>query len=72
MRDFLEPHGVHVIVGDRVARFDRSPEGKALTATTQCGSTHPVDLVVLSLGVRPDTELAQHAVAPDRVDAGTR
>ena len=61
VRNFLELHGVHVIVGDGVARFDRNDEGEALTVTTQSGTTFPADLVILSLGVRPDTELAQHA-----------
>jgi rhodanese-related sulfurtransferase len=61
VRNFLELHGVHVVVGDGVARFERNDEGEALTVTTQSGAAFPADLAILSLGVRPETELAQQA-----------
>ena len=58
--EFLEAHGVHVVLGDGVASFTPSHDG-ALTVSTQSGSTYPADLVILALGVRPDTTLARLA-----------
>jgi NADPH-dependent 2,4-dienoyl-CoA reductase/sulfur reductase-like enzyme/rhodanese-related sulfurtransferase len=58
--DFLEAHGVHVVLGDGVAAFTQGDDG-ALTVSTQSGSSYPADLVILALGVRPDTTLARLA-----------
>ncbi len=58
--DFLELHGVHVALGDGVAGFEQS-EGETLTVSTQAGNRYPADLVILALGVRPDTTLARMA-----------
>jgi NADPH-dependent 2,4-dienoyl-CoA reductase/sulfur reductase-like enzyme/rhodanese-related sulfurtransferase len=60
VQDFLELHGVHVAVGDGVAGFEQA-EGGALTVSTQSGRAYPADLVILALGVRPDTALATMA-----------
>ena len=58
--EFLELHGVHVRLGDGVAGFEQSDNGK-LTVSTQSGKRYPADLVILALGVRPDTALARMA-----------
>ena len=58
--DSLELHGVHVVVGDGVAGFAPA-EDDALDVTTQSGNSYRADLVILALGVRPDTTLAQMA-----------
>jgi len=60
VQDFLELHGVHVAVGDGVAEFQQAEEG-SLTVSTQSGRAYPADLVILALGVRPDTALATMA-----------
>jgi NADPH-dependent 2,4-dienoyl-CoA reductase/sulfur reductase-like enzyme/rhodanese-related sulfurtransferase len=60
VQDFLELHGVHVVVNDGVAGFERS-ENDSLTVSTQSGNEYPADLVILALGVRPDTTLANMA-----------
>jgi NADPH-dependent 2,4-dienoyl-CoA reductase/sulfur reductase-like enzyme/rhodanese-related sulfurtransferase len=60
VQDFLENHGVHVVVNDGVAGFERS-ENDSLTVSTQSGKEYPADLVILALGVRPDTTLANMA-----------
>jgi NADPH-dependent 2,4-dienoyl-CoA reductase/sulfur reductase-like enzyme/rhodanese-related sulfurtransferase len=60
VQDFLENHGVHVVVNDGVAGFERS-EDESLTVSTQSGNEYPADLVILALGVRPDTTLANMA-----------
>jgi NADPH-dependent 2,4-dienoyl-CoA reductase/sulfur reductase-like enzyme/rhodanese-related sulfurtransferase len=58
--EFLELHGVHVVVGDGVAGFAPG-EDETLVVSTQSGSSYPADLVILALGVRPDTTLATMA-----------
>ena len=58
--DFLERHGLHVALGDGVAGFEQS-EGDTLTVSTQSGRRYPADVVILALGVRPDTALARMA-----------
>ena len=58
--DFLESHGVHVALDDGVAGFEQSEDDR-LTVSTQSGKRYPADLVILALGVRPDTTLARMA-----------
>ena len=58
--DFLELHGVHVVLNDGVAGFEQS-EDETLTVSTQSGQRLPADIVILALGVRPDTTLATMA-----------
>jgi NADPH-dependent 2,4-dienoyl-CoA reductase/sulfur reductase-like enzyme/rhodanese-related sulfurtransferase len=60
VEDFLERHGVHVALDDGVAGFERSDDG-SLEVSTQSGKSYPADLVILALGVRPDTTLAKMA-----------
>ncbi|HUO74176.1 MAG TPA: FAD-dependent oxidoreductase [Solirubrobacteraceae bacterium] len=57
---FLEQHGVHVALGDGVAGFEQSADD-TLTVSTQSGKHYPADVVILALGVRPDTTLARMA-----------
>ncbi len=57
---YLRTHGVHLALGDGVAGFEQG-EGQSLQVRTQSGATHPADLVILALGVRPDTALATAA-----------
>jgi NADPH-dependent 2,4-dienoyl-CoA reductase/sulfur reductase-like enzyme/rhodanese-related sulfurtransferase len=57
---FLERHGVHIALDDGVAGFEQSEDG-SLEVSTQSGKTYPADLVILALGVRPDTTLASMA-----------
>jgi NADPH-dependent 2,4-dienoyl-CoA reductase/sulfur reductase-like enzyme/rhodanese-related sulfurtransferase len=60
VEDFLVRHGVNVALDDGVAGFERSAN-ETLTVTTASGKRYPADLVILALGVRPDTTLAQMA-----------
>ncbi|MGB7819287.1 MAG: FAD-dependent oxidoreductase [Ornithinibacter sp.] len=60
VKDFLEMHGVHVVVRDGVASFAQQPD-ESLLVTTRSGDTYPADIVILALGVRPDTTLATMA-----------
>lgn len=58
--DFLEDHGVRVATGDGVAAFEQG-EADTLVVRTQSGVEHVADIVVVALGVRPDTTLAKMA-----------
>ena len=51
----IEGKGVQFILGDSVARFDGN------TATLQSGGTIDFDILVIAVGVRPNTELAADA-----------
>jgi NADPH-dependent 2,4-dienoyl-CoA reductase/sulfur reductase-like enzyme/rhodanese-related sulfurtransferase len=56
----LARHGVHLTLGDGVAAFEQDAGG-AITVHTKSGKVHPADVVILALGVRPDTALAKAA-----------
>jgi NADPH-dependent 2,4-dienoyl-CoA reductase/sulfur reductase-like enzyme len=57
---YLEQHGVNVVLNDGAAEFRQSSSG-ALEVHTQSGAMYPADIVVLGIGVRPDTALAKQA-----------
>jgi NADPH-dependent 2,4-dienoyl-CoA reductase/sulfur reductase-like enzyme/rhodanese-related sulfurtransferase len=52
--------GVTLILGDGVTAFEQSEQG-SLIVRTQGGMAFEADLVVLAIGVRPETQLAQSA-----------
>ncbi|WP_205925572.1 FAD-dependent oxidoreductase [Rhizobium leguminosarum] len=56
----MEAHGVHLALSDGVVSFERSMDG-TLTVKTRSGKSFPADMVILALGVRPDTALAKKA-----------
>ena len=56
----LEAHGIKMALGDGVAGFETDSTGK-LTVKTQSGAAHTGDLVILAIGVRPETALAKAA-----------
>ena len=56
----MRRHGVTLALGDGVAGFAEGPNG-TLEVRTKSGATLPADLVILALGVRPDTALAKAA-----------
>jgi NADPH-dependent 2,4-dienoyl-CoA reductase/sulfur reductase-like enzyme/rhodanese-related sulfurtransferase len=60
VEEHLEAHGVRMALGDGVAGF-RQLEGGTLEVETKSGKTHQADLVILALGVRPETKLAKTA-----------
>lgn len=56
----LKKHGVRLALGDGVAGFKQAANG-AIDVETKSGKTYPADIVILALGVRPDTTLAKMA-----------
>jgi len=57
---YLENHGVNVVLNDGAEAFQQSPTG-ALEVHTKSGAMYPADIVILGIGVRPDTALAKQA-----------
>ncbi|MBK7674122.1 MAG: FAD-dependent oxidoreductase [Candidatus Accumulibacter sp.] len=57
---YVERHGIRLELNDGVAGFQQAADG-ALEVHTKSGKTHPADIVILALGVRPDTTLARTA-----------
>jgi NADPH-dependent 2,4-dienoyl-CoA reductase/sulfur reductase-like enzyme/rhodanese-related sulfurtransferase len=64
MADFvrrrLATHTAHLQLGDGVAGFERAGDG-SLVVRTQRGRSFGADLVVLAIGVRPESKLARDA-----------
>jgi len=56
----LKRHGVHVVLNDGVTGFERL-EGGSLEVKTISGKSHQGEIVILAIGVRPDTTLAKTA-----------
>jgi NADPH-dependent 2,4-dienoyl-CoA reductase/sulfur reductase-like enzyme/rhodanese-related sulfurtransferase len=60
VEEHVKAHGLQLALGDGVAGIKQLDDG-ALEVLTQSGKTLPADLVILALGVRPDTALAKAA-----------
>jgi NADPH-dependent 2,4-dienoyl-CoA reductase/sulfur reductase-like enzyme/rhodanese-related sulfurtransferase len=59
MADELRTHGIELLLGDAIAGFSPTPSG--LDCQLASGRRVAADLVVLAIGVRPDTTLARTA-----------
>ncbi len=57
---YLSKHGVRLELGDGVAGFRQAADG-ALEVLTASGKAHPAQVVILAIGVRPETALARTA-----------
>jgi len=56
----LQDHGVHLALGESVVAFSQVDDG-SIEIQTKSGRAFTADLVILALGVRPDTTLARTA-----------
>ena len=56
----LEKNGVRLALNDAVAGFKQTPNG-SLEVLAKSGKTYPADIVILAIGVRPETALAKMA-----------
>ena len=57
---YLVKHGVKLELNDGVAGFRQAKDG-SLEVLTSSGKAHPADVVILAIGVRPETALAKAA-----------
>jgi len=57
---YVERHGIRLALNDGVAGFQQAPNN-TLTVLTKSGKSYPANIVILALGVRPDTTLAKAA-----------
>jgi NADPH-dependent 2,4-dienoyl-CoA reductase/sulfur reductase-like enzyme/rhodanese-related sulfurtransferase len=57
---YVERHGIRLALNDGVSGF-KQLDGGALEVQTKSGKKYPADIVILALGVRPDTTLAKSA-----------
>lgn len=60
VESYLKNNGVHLALADGVAGFKQAENG-VIDVETQSGKIYPANLVILALGVRPDTTLAKMA-----------
>ena len=60
VQQHLEAHGIKMALGDGVAGFETNEAGQ-LVVRTKSGAAHTGDLVILAIGVRPETALAKAA-----------
>ncbi|MGA8282754.1 MAG: FAD-dependent oxidoreductase [Desulfobacterales bacterium] len=60
VQEHIIRHGVHVVANDGVVGF-KQLDGGATEVQTGSGKTYPADIVILAIGVRPDTTLAKAA-----------
>ena len=59
LRDPLAAKGVQLHLGDGLARIEE--QGRGLVVVAESGAQLPADLVILAIGVRPETTLAREA-----------
>ena len=57
---YMAKHGVRLELNDGVAGFRQCADG-SLEVMTSSGKKHPADIVILAIGVRPETALAKMA-----------
>jgi NADPH-dependent 2,4-dienoyl-CoA reductase/sulfur reductase-like enzyme/rhodanese-related sulfurtransferase len=60
VEEHVKRHGVRLALNDAVAGFEKL-DGGAIEVRTTSGKTYPADIVILAIGVRPDTALAKTA-----------
>lgn len=57
---YMKMHGMHIALSDGVSGF-RAGENRTIQVETKSGKQYTADLVILAIGVRPDTTLARMA-----------
>ncbi len=58
--DYMKEKGVHLITGEKLVSIEKNEEGKVMAVVTN-KQTLEADLVILGLGVKPNTEMAEKA-----------
>jgi len=60
VEEYISKNGVQLELGDGAAEF-KQLEGGSLSVKTTSGAEHAADVVILAIGVRPETTLAESA-----------
>jgi NADPH-dependent 2,4-dienoyl-CoA reductase/sulfur reductase-like enzyme/rhodanese-related sulfurtransferase len=60
VKKYMVKNGIRIELNDSVTKFEKSNEC-LLEVLTASGNKHPADIVILAIGVRPETELAKMA-----------
>jgi NADPH-dependent 2,4-dienoyl-CoA reductase/sulfur reductase-like enzyme/rhodanese-related sulfurtransferase len=60
VQDHLQSKKVHLVLGDALAGFEPRPDG-GLSVLSQSGRKIETDLVILAIGVKPESRLAKDA-----------
>ncbi|MFQ5974179.1 MAG: FAD-dependent oxidoreductase, partial [Alphaproteobacteria bacterium] len=60
VQDHLKTHGLSLLLGDGLTGVEQT-EGGSLLVRTQSGAALPADMVILAVGVRPESDLAKKA-----------
>ncbi len=55
--NILKEEGIHVLTDTLVTKFDIDSNGKIQNVITKDGKTIPTDFVILSVGIKPNTDL---------------
>ncbi|XP_050382097.1 monodehydroascorbate reductase 4, peroxisomal [Argentina anserina] len=55
--EFYKSKGVNFVKGTILSSFDIDPDGKVTTVNLRDGSSLPADMVVVGIGIRPNTSL---------------
>jgi NADPH-dependent 2,4-dienoyl-CoA reductase/sulfur reductase-like enzyme/rhodanese-related sulfurtransferase len=63
LMEHLIAEGVQLHLGDGLARIDQGADGR-LIVVAESGASFPADVVILAIGVRPETALAKAAGLP--------
>ena len=61
VKRYMKKHDIRVKTGDGVAGFRKAEQGGGLEVLTEKGKVHPADIVVMAIGVKPETGLAKMA-----------
>ncbi len=57
----LVANGVSLQLGDGVDRFEQHPDGRTISVITKSGASFSCELVLLAMGIRPESVLAKEA-----------
>jgi NADPH-dependent 2,4-dienoyl-CoA reductase/sulfur reductase-like enzyme/rhodanese-related sulfurtransferase len=60
VKRYMKKHGIKVNTGDGVAGFQKGENG-GIDVLTEKGKKHEADLVIMAIGIKPETELAKMA-----------
>jgi NADPH-dependent 2,4-dienoyl-CoA reductase/sulfur reductase-like enzyme/rhodanese-related sulfurtransferase len=60
VQEHIKRHGISVVANDGAVGF-KQLEGGVIGVQTNSGNTYPAEIVILAIGVRPDTALAKTA-----------